>query len=552
MTTSQEMDAQFGDSEIERRLKLLEEKVAAYEQGGFDIFRQFGYLQLGLNLPRIASNGIQIASDSVQVAGLYFLNKLLVDPEDATTYLKLDTLISPTAVAGGLVARGSPGGHAEVILTTGTNSEITLSVFDPAGALGSGFVDLLWSSGQDLALFSMTRAVLRLASLTAEPAGTVMGDGDIWYRSDTDVFKGRRNGVTSEFIMDGDTEWVDLTDGGETALHSHAGGGFLETANTGQFLIPAGPANGNWVRSGAANTYGSWYPLPFTDAVAPAAATETVNNASVLMPPTVAAGDLLIVLAAAHTGNTVGTGSGFTLLGSGTNTIDLRVFYKVADGTEDGTTVSFTNCDVAQVYRILAANYVGVPTISTAATGTSTSADPTAVVPPASRFLSIAVAAVQGDSTVNVTASPSGYSTIDNIQEGAGSDVGGVSMGSAYLVDSGVSENPGAFTNGSNPWVAFAVAIAASNAVLEATYITDLALVPGGTPAYAQVQIGSGAVGAESAIGTLKLTDEGWEKTLQAVIPVSLGARLSARIATDAGAADHFLTLGMLNQDDVA
>ena len=51
---------------------------------------------------------------------------------------------------------------------------------------------------------------------------------------------------------------------------------------------------------------------------------------------------------------------------------------------------------------------------------------------------------------------------------------------------------------------------------------------------------------------TVKLTDEGWEKTLQAVIPLTISTRISARIATNASADDHFLTLGMLNQDDVA
>jgi hypothetical protein len=335
------------------------------------------------------------------------------------------------------------------------------------------------------------------------------------------------------------------------AMTELAGGGAMETANTGQFLIPTGPSAGNFVRSGAADAYGSWFPLPGGDAVAPAAPTETSNSANVAMPATVAAGDLLVVLAARN-GGAVGTGSGFTSLGSGANTINLHVFYKVAVGNEGGTTVSFANCGVAQVYRFLAANYSGIPTISTAATGTSTAADPTAVTPPAGRFLSLAVAAIVGDLTVNVTASPSGYSTIDNRQQGVGSDAAGASIGSAYLVDSGTTENPTAFTNGSAAWVAFVVAIGAPNAVTEDTYITDVALVPGGTPTYAQIQLGTGAAGAESAIGTLKLTDEGWEKTLQAVIPVTAGTRLSARIATSASAADHFLTLGMLNQDDVA
>jgi hypothetical protein len=84
------------------------------------------------------------------------------------------------------------------------------------------------------------------------------------------------------------------------------GGGSMETANTGQFLIPAGPANGNWVRSGAANAYGTWYPLPISDAVAPAAPTTSATGLNVTMPPTVAAGDMLIAIITEPSGPSVG------------------------------------------------------------------------------------------------------------------------------------------------------------------------------------------------------------------------------------------------------
>ena len=79
MTTSQEMDQQFASGDVERRLKDLERKMEAYEQGGFDTFRQFGYLQLGLNLPRFDSNGIQIQS-TADVPGIYWVNAFQTDP----------------------------------------------------------------------------------------------------------------------------------------------------------------------------------------------------------------------------------------------------------------------------------------------------------------------------------------------------------------------------------------------------------------------------------------------------------------------------------------
>ena len=63
MTTSQEMDAQFGEGEIERRLKDLERKIEAYEQGGFDTFRQFGYVQLGDGTMRLEGDQVSFVAD---------------------------------------------------------------------------------------------------------------------------------------------------------------------------------------------------------------------------------------------------------------------------------------------------------------------------------------------------------------------------------------------------------------------------------------------------------------------------------------------------------
>ena len=63
MTTSQEMDSQFGEGEIERRLKDLERKFDAYEQGGMDTFRQFGYLQLGDGTMRLEGDQVSFVAD---------------------------------------------------------------------------------------------------------------------------------------------------------------------------------------------------------------------------------------------------------------------------------------------------------------------------------------------------------------------------------------------------------------------------------------------------------------------------------------------------------
>lgn len=320
-------------------------------------------------------------------------------------------------------------------------------------------------------------------------------------------------------------------------------GGMLKAANTGPFLIPASGV-GNWVQSGAANAFGSWYPLPFTEAAVPTSVTETASATAVAMPATVEAGDLLIAFVSTTT-TAQSTPGGWTQLGKTTNAVELGVYYKVAAGNEDGTTVNFGGTGCAQVFRILAANFIGTPQISTVATGTSVGSNATAVTPTAGRFLSIAVCATTNSATID--SSPSGYSTVDTATNST------VLMGTGYVQDSGSSEDPGAFTLSiAQPWVTFVVAVAAPNAVKEDTYITDMSVEISGTPNYAIVQLATGAAGAESIIGTYKLTPSDWTLNLPAIIPVSAAALLSARMMTSAAAAAHFLTLGMLNQDDAA
>jgi len=68
--------------------------------------------------------------------------------------------------------------------------------------------------------------------VTGDPA--TLQDSWVWYLTTTDKFRGRANGATDNFAMEGwvsgafvplGANWTDLTDGGATTLHSHAGGG---------------------------------------------------------------------------------------------------------------------------------------------------------------------------------------------------------------------------------------------------------------------------------------------------------------------------------------
>lgn len=340
-------------------------------------------------------------------------------------------------------------------------------------------------------------------------------------------------------------------------------GSSMKTANTGQYLIPSGPGSGDAVRSGSAASYGSWSGLALADATAPAAPTatafssgSTTHNAT--MPATVNASDLLLAFCAWDSaGSSISTTppSGWTELRDAANgtIVAQAVYYKVADGTEDGTSVDFAtnlSCTGAiHVYRILAGQYEGVPTVSTGATGSSTTVDADAVTPTQTgRFTSFIVGCSDSDNS-GPSGTPSGY-TMTYTLSGAGG-VNGAAIGSGYALRNSNTENPASYNlAGSSAWIACTVAVMASPATTEALYITGLDVDPASTPAYIQIQLGTGAVGAETAIGTYKLMPDDQTLEFLAVVPVATATRISARIATPDSAANHELTLHVINQDD--
>lgn len=337
-------------------------------------------------------------------------------------------------------------------------------------------------------------------------------------------------------------------------------GGAMKSANTGPYLIPT-LGTGGAVRSGN-GAYGSYAALALADISAPAAPTVTTFAAAVshnvTMPGTVNAGDLLIVLLATVGATNPATPSGWASVGTqvnGTNS-HISVFSKTADGTEDGTTVDFTvaggSVGAAHVYRIPAGSWdTGASVAISTGTTAAGNPDPGAVTPTqVGRFIAIACAAEQsGIGSFNTA--HGGYSGFTESHNGTGAaDIAIVSSYSTGLNTN--TENPGAYSGGSiTNSAAFTIAIMASAAVAEAAYITGVDVAVSGTPGYLQIQLATGAIGAESVIGTFKLNTADPTLEFPAIIPVSAAARISARIATDAAAANHNVTLHVINQDDV-
>jgi hypothetical protein len=184
------------------------------------------------------------------------------------------------------------------------------------------------------------------------------------------------------------------------------------------------------------------------------------------MPATVNAGDLLIVLFTNDGSAIVTTPGGWSSLASANGAaVRLSIYYKIAAGTEGGTTVNFATSAseqaAAQVYRI--ANWHGTtpPEISTAATGTSTAPDPASLDLAGwdvADTLWLAVAGQDRGNQEGATAYP--YSYTDGISTLSSATTYGCRTHSARRVLAAESENPGAFTIPDlDKWIAFTIAV---------------------------------------------------------------------------------------------
>ena len=194
--------------------------------------------------------------------------------------------------------------------------------------------------------------------------------------------------------------------------------------------------------------------------------TDTTNH-HVNMPATVNAGDLLIVLFTNDGDATVTTPDGWSPLASDANgsAVRLSVYYKIAAGTEGGTTVNFATSAseqaAAQVYRITDWHGTTPPEISPAVTGTGISPNPASLNPAewdVADTLWLAVAGQDRGDQSGTTAYPAYYT--DGISTLSSATTDSCRTHSARRVLAAASEDPGAFTIPvTEEWVAFTIAV---------------------------------------------------------------------------------------------
>ena len=193
--------------------------------------------------------------------------------------------------------------------------------------------------------------------------------------------------------------------------------------------------------------------------------TDTTDH-YVNMPATVNAGDLLIVLFTNDGSATVTTPDGCSLLASDASgsAVRLSAYYRIAAGTEGGTTVNLVTSAAeqaaAQVYGITDWNGTTPPEISTAA-GTSPAPNPASLTPAAwdmADTLWLAVGGQDRGHEPGTTTYPTSYA--GGIGTLSSDVLGNCRTLSAHRVHATASENPGAFTIPvSEEWVAFTIAV---------------------------------------------------------------------------------------------
>lgn len=185
----------------------------------------------------------------------------------------------------------------------------------------------------------------------------------------------------------------------------------------------------------------------------------SATSMPVNMPATVNAGDLLIALVEVRNAGTWTKPTGWSDIstlsqGGGGSVGKLNGFYKIADGTEDSTTPTWTasvSTTGAWVTIRVSSWHGTTPPEATTASGDATNANPPSLTPSwgaeDTLWLAIAANSATGDTT-GFTAAPTNYSNLHSNGTSTGGSTCNVASSTRGL--NATSDDPGTFTPSSN------------------------------------------------------------------------------------------------------
>lgn len=285
-------------------------------------------------------------------------------------------------------------------------------------------------------------------------------------------------------------------------------------------------------------TNASTYPFPTVVSVTETVSSTNSTTHNVLMPPTVAANQGLIVIGVSDGNPTWTTPSGWTLLSAGTpsgTAVNVAAWKKLATGSEDGTSVDFATSTsercAFQVYLVDDwADDITAITAGTAATGTSTAPNPPSVSAAAAGNSNLYIAVEGHDDTGATSGYPSSYgSAVSSASSGTGSVV----LTTARRLLASDSDDPGVFAISSQEWVAQTIVVtteAGEAGDVVAPTIEAITIAAGGTTvSYATSEtVTTGAGGNGTA--TLSLSGGAVTVTITSVSGTTIAGSLSRTI----------------------
>jgi hypothetical protein len=214
----------------------------------------------------------------------------------------------------------------------------------------------------------------------------------------------------------------------------------------------------------------------------------SVTSMAVNMPATVDSGDLLIALVSVRNAGTWTKPTGWSDISTvsqagGGSVGKLNGFYKIADGTEAGTTPTWTasaGTSAAWVVLRITSWHGTTPPEGGTASGDATNANPPSFDPSgwaSEDTLWIAVAS-NSATTGGFTAAPTNYTNLHS--NGASSGGAEVSVATATRELAATSDDPGTFTPNSNRfWAAATIAVRpAAGATTSVKDIIGMGIIP--------------------------------------------------------------------------
>lgn len=190
-------DADFEElkTSFDRYRKVVDTLLVNLLQPALDVP---GTLRTGGNLQDIGTQGIQVKSGSGGTNMVYFVPSLSPDPNGQDIKSRIQGTNSATiatlTAASSITSLGLQGS----VFTYASDqvNDVAGIRLDPLtpDIVQNTNVDLYAQRSNSFGNMVLTNIVFRLASFTSDPAS--LADGDMWYRSDTDVIRYRANGAT--------------------------------------------------------------------------------------------------------------------------------------------------------------------------------------------------------------------------------------------------------------------------------------------------------------------------------------------------------------------